>query len=371
MTITVSRRQRVTAVAMVGAALACPDALFAATGAPAWTLGVADVDADIPLQTLQRLQGKAPAGLAGTPYRNGPAKFRRATQSGHWFDGDGLMCAFSIGGDGDARLTARFADTPKRRTEAVARQIMMPGFGTPAGHDQAGTGSFVTGPDDTDAANTSVIMAGSELLPLWEAGSPLRMDPATLTTRGFKTFRSDLAQMPFLAHPRIEPDGRIWDLSVSGKSALVWRIDADGGLEGAQSIKLPRMISPQPHVIWSSSCNPGFKTAGCCPSSTACHRGRSDLWSHERARTDQGCPPKGADADPGNDRAPSRRPGDAVAERHGGGVSAQRSGVRGGFGAAPPSMSATTNRSGRLCEASGFGTGTRAPTTNMISAATI
>jgi all-trans-8'-apo-beta-carotenal 15,15'-oxygenase len=232
-----SRRQLVAAATMAGAHLACPDALFAATGKAApWTLGVADIDADIAPQPLRRLHGKAPAGLAGTLYRNGPAKFRRGeTRSGHWFDGDGLLRAFTLDGDGHARLAARFADTPKRRMEAAAGRIMMPGFGT-----AAGPGAIVTSADDTNAANTSVIMAGGELLALWEAGSPLRMDPETLETRGFKTFRPDLKGMPFLAHPRIEPDGRIWNLSLQGASALVWRIGADGALEAAQAIKLPR-----------------------------------------------------------------------------------------------------------------------------------
>ena len=113
--------------------------------------------------------------------------------------------------------------------------MIMPGFGTPAGR-----GAIVTSPDETNPANTSVIMAGGELLALWEAGSALRMDPATLATRGFKTFRSDLKAMPFLAHPRIEPDGRIWNLSLSGRSALVWRLAANGALEAAEGIKLPR-----------------------------------------------------------------------------------------------------------------------------------
>jgi all-trans-8'-apo-beta-carotenal 15,15'-oxygenase len=232
----VSRRDLVRAGAMAGAMLACPDALFAATGRAPWTLGVADVEADIAPRLLRRVHGRAPAGLAGTLYRNGPAKFRRgATASGHWFDGDGLLRAFTLTGDGSARLAARFADTPKRRAETAAGRMLMPGFGTPAG-----PGAIVTGPDDTNAANTSVILAGGELLALWEAGSPLRMDPVTLETRGFRTFRPDLRQMPFLAHPRIEPDGRIWNLSLSGSSALVWRLAADGTLEATQGIKLPR-----------------------------------------------------------------------------------------------------------------------------------
>ena len=189
-----------------------------------------------PPRALSRLHGKAPDALAGTLYRNGPAKFRRgATASGHWFDGDGLMRAFTLAGDGSARLAARFADTPKRRAEVAAGAMIMLGFGTPTG-----PGAIVTSLDETNPANTSVIMAGGELLALWEAGSALRMDPATLATRGFKTFRPDLKVMPFLAHPRIEPDGRIWNLSLSGGSALVWRLAANGALEAAQGIKLPR-----------------------------------------------------------------------------------------------------------------------------------
>ena len=114
MTFTLSRRDLVTAAALAGASLACPDALFAAAGAAEpWTLGVADVEADIAPRALSRLHGKAPEALAATLYRNGPAKFRRgATASGHWFDGDGLIRAFTLPGDGSARLAARYADTP-------------------------------------------------------------------------------------------------------------------------------------------------------------------------------------------------------------------------------------------------------------------
>lgn len=66
------------------------------------------------------------------------------------------------------------------------------------------------------------------------------MDPETLETEDFVTLRPDLKNMPFLAHPRIEPDGRIWNLGVSGKQAMVWRLAADGALEDAEVIALPR-----------------------------------------------------------------------------------------------------------------------------------
>ena len=217
-----------------GATLLSPEAVWAAAAGD-WTMGFADVEADIAPTDLQRIQGQAPVELEGTLFRNGPAKFRRPGGSvGHWFDGDGLIRKFQVGG-GKARMSARFADTPKRRADAAAGAVITPGFGT-----AAGKGSTLSGPDDANAANTSVILAGGELWALWEAGSPLAMDPVTLETKGFKTLRPDLMGMPFLAHPRIAPDGTIWNLGLSGKQAVVWRLGPDGALKDAQVIALPR-----------------------------------------------------------------------------------------------------------------------------------
>ncbi len=217
-----------------GATLLSPEVVWAAAAGD-WTLGFSDVEADIAPTGLQRIHGRAPAGLEGTLFRNGPAKFRRPGGSvGHWFDGDGLIRRFSIG-DGKASLAARFADTPKRRADEAANAVITPGFGT-----AAGKGSALSGPDDANAANTSVILAGGELWALWEGGSPLAMDPRTLETRDFKTLRPDLKGMPFLAHPRIDPDGTIWNLGLAGRQAMVWRLDPDGGLKDAQVIALPR-----------------------------------------------------------------------------------------------------------------------------------
>jgi all-trans-8'-apo-beta-carotenal 15,15'-oxygenase len=221
---------------LAAGAMMMPDAVFAATtGTADWTLGVADILSDIAPRMVRRIHGKSPAGLRGTLYRNGPARFRRGTSSsGHWFDGDGLIRSWRIA-DGDARLAARFVDTPKRRLEERLGAMVIPGFGT-----TSGPGAVVTSNDDTNPANTSIIHAGDTMLALWEAGSPVEIDPETLATRGFRTFRADLAHMPFLAHPRIEPDGRIWNLSQSGKSALVWRLSAQGALEATQMVALPR-----------------------------------------------------------------------------------------------------------------------------------
>jgi carotenoid cleavage dioxygenase-like enzyme len=220
---------------LAGATLLTPERAFAATVPADWRLGVADVEADIAPAAMRLVHGKAPAGLAGTLFRNGPAKFRRGdSAAGHWFDGDGLMRRFALA-DGQARLSARFADTPKRRMEAKAGRMIVPGFGTPAG-----PGLVMTGPDDGNAANTHVMMAGDELWALWEAGSPMRLDPRTLESRGFHSFRPDLAQMPFLAHPRTEPDGRVWNLGQAGSNAILWQLAPGGALTRTDMIALPR-----------------------------------------------------------------------------------------------------------------------------------
>jgi carotenoid cleavage dioxygenase-like enzyme len=46
--------------------------------------------------------------------------------------------------------------------------------------------------------------------------------------------------MPFLAHPRIDPDGVLWNLGVSGSQAVVWRLGINGELQAADPITLPR-----------------------------------------------------------------------------------------------------------------------------------
>jgi len=230
-----SRRAVILGAASV---VVAPDVSWAAralTAASSWALATADVEADLAPRALRLVRGRAPAGLAGSLYRNGPAKFRRPGRSAsHWFDGDGLIRRFRIA-DGRATLAARFADTPKRRLEERLGAMVMPGFGT-----RADPRAEVTSPDDANAANTSVLPVGDKVWALWENGSPLAMDGATLQSEGFVTLRPDLKAMPFSAHPRIEPDGRIWNLGINGARAMVWRLSSAGALEAAEMIDLPR-----------------------------------------------------------------------------------------------------------------------------------
>jgi carotenoid cleavage dioxygenase-like enzyme len=112
--------------------------------------------------------------------------------------------------------------------------VVSPGFGTPAR-----AGAHLTDNDGANAANISVMPMGDGLWALWEAGSPILVNAADLSTQGIKTLRPDLAHMPFLAHPRREPNGDIWNLGVMGDKAMVWRLGADGALISAEVIDLP------------------------------------------------------------------------------------------------------------------------------------
>lgn len=228
-----SRRQLLSAFAAAGAMAAAP-AAFASEG-QSWSPGLDNAPAEGFAEAAMRLvQGRAPVDLAGAHYRNGPGWFRYAdSATGHWFDGDGFVQRFAIA-DGQVRHSGRFVDTPKRRLEMQRQAIVVPGFGT-AGDP----GLPIESPDAINAANTSVLVVGDELWALWEGGSPTRLDPRTLETFGVRPLRADLAGMPFLAHPKVEPNGRIWNLGVSGDRAIVWRLSAAGAVEDAQLLTLP------------------------------------------------------------------------------------------------------------------------------------
>jgi len=240
-----SRRTLLGSGIAAGAALAIAPNAFAAPEAPPWALGYTTAPAKgLGPSPMRLASGKAPAGLAGALYRNGPAQFRYGDAfASHWFDGDGMVHRVAIQ-DGKAVHTGRFVQTTKRKAEQAAQRFLAPGFST------AGDPSYaVGGADDVNAANTSVVMSSGEMLALWEAGSAFRLDPVTLETRGPKIWRKDLAAMPFLAHPKREPDGRLWNLAVSslatgGSSVGIYRIGVDGALEdfGLVNLGVPAYI---------------------------------------------------------------------------------------------------------------------------------
>ena len=195
-------------------------------------LGFATAWAESLSAALTTLSGRLPPGLAGVLWRNGPAEHERfGHRYRHWFDGDGMVQAFALA-DGSARHRARILDTPKRRRETRAGKRIVPAFGTP------GTGPLL-GPDDMNAANTSILAHSGRLLALWEGGSALEVDPETLAAGRFAVWRPDLAGLPFSAHPKVEPDGTLWNIGFVTRprpSLLFYRIDRNGKLVKANLV---------------------------------------------------------------------------------------------------------------------------------------
>ena len=199
-----------------------------------WKSGFATPRGDLPL-TAARVRGRFPDAVAGTLYRIGPAGHDLGGQRyHHWFDGDGMAHRFVIAGN-SVHHQGRYVATAKRAAEMRAGRRLTEGFGTVfQGTDE------VTAPDRMNVANISMLHLGGDLLALWEGGSATRLDPQTLETRGIKTWRADLAGVPFSAHPRVEPDGTIWNFGVSSNNGLLllYEIASDGVLRRADALPL-------------------------------------------------------------------------------------------------------------------------------------
>jgi len=177
-----------------------------------------------------------PDGLRGTLYRNGPARMQRGdTRYNHWFDGDGMVHSFSLH-DKQLIHRGRMVDTARSLAEEQAGRFLWGGFGTGMQDSRA-----VTSPDDLNVANTSVLPVGDEVLALWEAGSPYRVHAETLETLGRHVLAPATDGLPFSAHPRVDPQGRIWNfgyLSGTGKLVL-YDLNPDGTLNRTALIDAP------------------------------------------------------------------------------------------------------------------------------------
>jgi all-trans-8'-apo-beta-carotenal 15,15'-oxygenase len=191
------------------------------------------------------VRGRMPADLDGVFFRNGPGRFELGGERcHHWFDGDGFAQRWQIS-QGKVSHRGKFVATQKFVDESQAGQFLYPGFGTQV------TRRGVKSNDTMNAANTNLLPFGGRLYALWEGGSAIELDPATLDTVGIRTWRDDLKSMPFSAHPKIDQDGSMWNFGAvpgTGRLAL-YRIGANGELLQAGQVEVPQLAMVHDFVI--------------------------------------------------------------------------------------------------------------------------
>jgi carotenoid cleavage dioxygenase len=183
------------------------------------------------------IEGRLPRDLQGVFYRNGPGRFELGGErQQHWFDGDGFAQRWQIGG-GRVAHRGRFVATRKFNEESAAGQFLYPAFGTYTVRRP------VINNDSVNVANTNLLPLNGRVYALWEGGSATELDPQTLETRGIKTWRSDLKTMPFSAHPKMDPDGGLWNFGSRPGSdqLLLYRLDAGGEVVRHAMVPVPQL----------------------------------------------------------------------------------------------------------------------------------
>ena len=189
--------------------------------------------------------GRIPQDLQGSFYRNGPGRFELGGERyHHWFDGDGFVQRWTVR-DGKVRHQGRFVETRRFKDESEAGRFLYPAFGT-----------FVArrgfrDNDTLNAANTNLVPLDGRLYALWEGGSAYEVDPETLATRGVKTWREDLRAMPFSAHPKLDPQGGMWNFGAlpgSNRIAL-YQIGADGKVLRTGLVEVPQQAMVHDFVV--------------------------------------------------------------------------------------------------------------------------
>ena len=181
------------------------------------------------------ISGQVPDALRGTLFRNGPNPQLPPAEPYHWFVGDGMIHAITLG-DGAATYRNRWVRTQRFLAEAKARQPLFAGFGRPLTPEAAAV--------NTGVANTHVLFHAGRLLALEEAHLPVRLDPRGLETLGEEDFGGAVSGR-FTAHPKHDPaTGQLVFFSYSAAGPLSrtmsWgTVEPDGHVSAYQRFEAP------------------------------------------------------------------------------------------------------------------------------------
>lgn len=190
--------------------------------------------------TVDEVEGRLPAGLVGTLYRNGPGRNEVGGRPyAHLFDGDGLLSRFAFDGK-QVHYRNRYVRTTHYLAERAADKPVMRNYG------QQRPGGPLTNAFRMPAnvANTSVQYHAGNLLALYEGGRPWQLDPDTLDTLGEYDYDGQLqSSYTYSAHPTWDPATRElynFGIQYGPRTKLrTYRVDTRGRLHHLHAINLP------------------------------------------------------------------------------------------------------------------------------------
>lgn len=201
-------------------------------------IGYAGVENNFSPKQL-KIEGKLPVDLQGMFVKNGPARHERGDiRYQHLFEGDGMLQQFVIA-DGKITHQGRFVETPKYKKEQDANQFLYSGADTRLSNSLP-----ISSADVINTANTNVIPVNNELWALWEAGSATAVDKDTLAYKEQvnlgegSAYGNKLKGLPFSAHPKIDPNGDIWNFGLHPSGHIVvYHLNSKGSLKKFNMVK--------------------------------------------------------------------------------------------------------------------------------------
>lgn len=222
---------------------------------PYETVSAAYAPVDAELDTSLEVSGRWPAEIDGVLFRNGPGSLEMGRDRyTHPFDGDGMLVRFEMR-QGRVHYRNRFVATAERMDELRHGRMRHRAFGTriPGGFRKNALRMRFK-----NAANTNVVWHAGRLLALWEGGLPHRIDPESLATLERFDFEGALRparrawldrlltpELPFAAHPRIDPEtGELVSFGTLMGVAhrlVLYRVGASGKLLERRFLPLDRL----------------------------------------------------------------------------------------------------------------------------------
>ncbi len=186
-----------------------------------------------------RIEGRLPAGLAGTLYRNGPGLFERGgRRKRNLLDGDGMIQAFDFA-DGAVRYRNRFVRTAKFQAEEAAGAYRYPTWSTRA----PGGPLFNLGFRGKSQAGVTVLAQGGRLLAFDEINPPYALDPETLETLGAYEVETRYPVPAYKAHSKTDAGNGDWVLIGTGygKKMTLHHVvrGADGRVKAQRHFEAP------------------------------------------------------------------------------------------------------------------------------------